>query len=55
MSKELNGYEGSSSTWFPLPLTTFHRYPHRTSDIAARHIHRYIHVRPEVVGWAPLV
>ena len=32
-----------------------HRHPHRTCANAARSSHRYIHIRPEVVGWAPPV
>ena len=37
-----------------LPLQR-NSHPHRTCENAARSSHRYIHIRPEVVGWAPPV
>ena len=37
-----------------LPLQR-NSHPHCTCENAARYIHRYIHIRPEVVGWAPPV
>ena len=37
-----------------LPLQR-NSHPHCTCEYAARSSHRYIHIRPEVVGWAPPV
>ena len=37
-----------------LPLQR-NSHPHCTCENAARSSHRYIHIRPEVVGWAPPV
>ena len=44
--------DGMSGWDLPLQRSS---HPHCTCENAARYIHRYIHIRPEVVEWAPPV